>query len=807
MTSPLRLTAVLTHPIQYYAPWFRRMHASAPDVALTVVHATQPTPAQQGVGFDHAFEWDIPLTEGYQSIVVRPPAPDDRIDSGSFMGVDVPQIGRAIAETRPDVVLITGWYSVTLVRALFACRRLGVPTLYRGDSHLLSGPRGWKRPLWALKTKLLLRQFDGFLSPGVRVSEYLRWYGVPDHRIFQVPHAVDNEAFASAAAPYQQPDVRAAARRRWGIDADAFVVLFVGKLVGSKRPVNVVRAVARLAPGATLMVVGSGPLEPQIRAEATRAGVSLKMVGFLNQSQLGEPYALADCLTLPSDFPETWGLVVNEALATGLPCVVSSAVGCAPDLIRDGETGYVYPLDDSDALAMTLAKVRHRTAEGHDGGPACRALVAAYSYDAMTAGVVRAARAVLPHSPGPEPAWRASPRRIIACCGQMVIAGGLERMTFEVLNAARRNGAACHAIVNGWENFRITPLAEASGASWSVGPYRYPLKRRGLNPLVVARMALEVLRVSADLLRVSWRIRPTHIFLPDYQGVLRNVVALVWLRARGVRVVARLGNAPAPGRFYRILWRYVVSPFVDLFVSNSGFTRRELLAVQIRADKVQTIPNMPTRRATQWRADGPRVAGRIIFVGQIIPEKGLDVLLDAVALLRGRGLDATLDVVGDMDGWESPGYRGHRASLRARAARADLAGAVDFLGWREDVPALMSRASVHCCPSRMEQREAFGNVVLEAKMSGIPSVVTMSGDLPDLVAHQHDGWVCAEITPEALAEGLAYFLTRPDERAQAGVAARASADQYSEERFGAAWSAVFDLDSESTDTCGSLISN
>ena len=99
------------------------------------------------------------------------------------------------------------------------------------------------------------------------------------------------------------------------------------------------------------------------------------MVGFLNQSQLGEPYALADCLTLPSDFPETWGLVVNEALATGLPCVVSNAVGCAPDLIRDGETGYVYPLDDIEALAMTLAKVRHRNAEGRDWGPACRALV------------------------------------------------------------------------------------------------------------------------------------------------------------------------------------------------------------------------------------------------------------------------------------------------------------------------------------------------------------------------------------------------------------------------------------------------
>lgn len=788
---PVRLTAVLTHPIQYYAPWFRCIHASAPELALTVVHATRPTPEQQGVGFDRPFEWDVPLTEGYRSIVVRPAKARDRIDSGSFTGLDVPEIGSAIADTAPDVVLITGWYSVTLVRALFACRRLGVPTLYRGDSHLLSGPRGWKRPFWTLKTGLLLRQFDGFLSPGVRVTEYLRWYGVPDYRIFHVPHAVDNETFAASAAPYQDPAVRAAARRRWGIDPDAFVVLFVGKLVRSKRPVNVVRALAKLTPGTVFVVVGSGPLEAELRAEAARLGVSLKLVGFMNQSQLGEPYALADCLTLPSDFPETWGLVVNEALATGLPCVVSNAVGCAPDLIRDGETGYVYPLGDIDALATTLARVRDRKAAGHDWGPACRRMVAAYSYAAMTAGVVRASRSVLAHSPGPEPAWDEAPCRIVACCGQMVIAGGLERMTFEVLHAVRRFGGVSHAIVNSWENFRITPLAEASGATWSIGPYWYPLIRRRLTPVAIVRMAIEVISVSVDLLRVARRIRPTHIFMPDYQAVLRNSLALLWLRARGVHVIARLGNAPAPGRFYRLLWRHVIDRFVDGFVTNSGFTRRELLALDISPEKMRTIPNMPARRLTPWSAGGSRIPGRVIFVGQIIPEKGLDLLLDAVALLRERGVDATLDVVGDMDGWESPGYVGHRASLRARAARVDLAGFVNFLGWREDVPALMSRASIHCCPSRPEQREAFGNVVLEAKVSGLPSVVLPSGDLADLVAHRSDGWVCASFDADALAEGLGFFLTRPDELARASSAAKASAEQYSEERFTTAWNDVF----------------
>ena len=791
MTAPIRLTAVLTHPIQYYAPWFRHIEAHAPEIALTVVHATQPTPEQQGVGFDRAFEWDVPLTEGYRSLTVRAPRPADRIDSGHFGGLDVPEISGAIAKTNPDVVMITGWYSVTLVRALVACRRLGIPTLNRGDSHLLSGPTNWTRVLWTLKTRLLLRQFDGFLCPGRRVHEYLQWYGVPDYRIFRVPHAVDNDMFAATAAPFQQPDARAAARTRLGIEPDAFVPLFVGKLVPSKRPTNIVRAAARLGRGVSVVFAGSGALDAELRALAAELGVDLKLIGFLNQTELGEAYALADCLVLPSDYPETWGLVVNEALATGLPCVVSDAVGCAPDMIRDGESGYVYPLGNVEELAGAFEKIRRRKADGYDWSPRCREVVGEFSYGAMTAGLVRACRSVIRHSIGAEPEWQETPRRIVACCGQMVIAGGLERMTFEVLRVLKEQGVPAHTIVNSWESFRITPLAEAAGSSWSIGPYWYPLTRRALSPANVWRMVVEVSRVSAHLLRVARRVRPTHIFLPDFHTTLRNSLALLWLRARGVRVVARLGNAPTPGRFYRFLWRHVVNRLVDQFVANSSFTQRELLAHGIPPAKVEMILNMPSRRAHAWSADGARIPGRVIYVGQMIPEKGVDLLLDAIAIVRSRGVDATLDIVGDMDGWEAPSYRGHRASLRERAGRPDLAGAVAFLGWREDVPLLLRSASVHCCPSRPEQREAFGNVVLEAKLSGIPSIVTPSGDLPELVAHRRDGWVCSESTADAIADALEFFLTQPAALEAAGEAALCSAASYGEDRFAAAWARVF----------------
>src|SRR5205823_815927 len=124
------------------------------------------------------------------------------------------------------------------------------------------------------------------------------------------------------------------------------------------------------------------PVDRDLEQRSAQLGVDTKLVGFLNQTEVGRAYAAADCLVLPSDAHETWGLVVNEALATGLPCAVSDAVGCAPDLIRDGETGYAHPLDDIAALAATLEQIRIRKAQAYDWQPACRALIRAYSYDA-----------------------------------------------------------------------------------------------------------------------------------------------------------------------------------------------------------------------------------------------------------------------------------------------------------------------------------------------------------------------------------------------------------------------------------------
>ena len=798
MSRPIRLTIVMTHPVQYYSPWFRYITAKADGIDLTVLYATEPTPSQQGVGFDRAFTWDVPLTDGYRCRIMRPPRPGESVHSDVFWGIDVPEIGEALLDSKPDVALVGGWYSITLLRALWACRRRRIPVLYRGDTHLGSAPTGWRWPAWALKTWSLLRCFDGYLSVGRRTRAYLRRFGVPDSRIFAAPHCVDNDHFAHSAARHQTPESRATARTFFGLPVDDFVVLFVGKLEPKKRPQDVIRAVAQLGSETSLLVVGAGPLESVCREEAQALGVRASWAGFLNQSQIGQAYAAADCLTLPSDWGETWGLVVNEAMATGLPCVVSDRVGCARDLVIAGETGDVSPFGDTSALAAALKRLGESREAGRDFAAACRTRVSGYSHEAATVGLVAACQDTLQrHARASAPERRRATRRVIACCGHMSMVSGLELMTFEVLRALRAQGTVIHCILNTWANWDkpqekhpIAVLAERIGASWATGYYWYGFERRSRNPLKVAQLMWDTLRTSGGLLWEAWHFRPSHVFMPDYLAVLRNAPALTLLRLVGCQVILRLGNAPEPGSFYRRVWRHGVNPFVDRFICNSRFTQTELEAHGIPASKVSQIYNCAPSRREPGLTDIARDAYRIIYVGQIIPAKGVDLVLDAVGIV-GRGYDVGLDVVGDMEGWASPSLMPYREAIVARAGQPDLVGRVQFIGWREDVPALLARASILCCPSRPELREGFGVVVVEAKLAGVPSVVCPSGALPELVEHGEDGWVASEVSADALAEGIEYFLKDATRLLRARQAARRSAARFSRDKFAEAWWAVF----------------
>ncbi|HUQ18017.1 MAG TPA: glycosyltransferase family 4 protein, partial [Gemmatimonadaceae bacterium] len=246
---------------------------------------------------------------------------------------------------------------------------------------------------WEMNTRVMLSFFSAFLTVGRRNREYLKHFGIGDPQIHFAPDCVDNDLFRKTSETSRTVAGRGSARERLGVSEDAFAVLFVGKLDDNKRPWDVIAAVAELGDRATAVIVGSGPAADKCRAAAERAGARAVFPGFVNQSGLGEIYGACDVCVLPSE-SETWGLVVNESLAAGTPCVVSDEVGCAPDLIYPGKTGDVFKAGDATALAGALRKIRDAKSQGHDFKEDCETLVSGYSLEVATEGLVAAVRSV-----------------------------------------------------------------------------------------------------------------------------------------------------------------------------------------------------------------------------------------------------------------------------------------------------------------------------------------------------------------------------------------------------------------------------
>jgi glycosyltransferase involved in cell wall biosynthesis len=390
----LRLAVVTSHPIQYQAPWFRGL-AKELDLQVFFCHK-QDARGQAAAGFGHAFEWDVPLLEGYSYAWLRNVARNPGVET--FAGCDTPDIEGVLRDGRFDACLVNGWYLKSYVQAVRACRRLRIPTLMRGDSQL----RTQRSRLWSAAKywpyRWFLSRIDAHLYVGQANRRYLQYYGVPDRRLFPVLHFVDNERFVRGAEDARRDGVAERLRAEWGVTPNTTVFLFCGKLIGKKRPedfVNGVASAARRGAPAFGVVVGSGPLEAELRTLAAAVKAPLRFVGFQNQSQMPPYYAAADCLVLPSDGGETWGLVVNEAMACGLPAIVSDAVGCAADLIESGRTGESYPLGHVENLADAIERLsRRQPSEVSLMKRAVRAKIRGYSCDAAVKGTVHAIEAV-----------------------------------------------------------------------------------------------------------------------------------------------------------------------------------------------------------------------------------------------------------------------------------------------------------------------------------------------------------------------------------------------------------------------------
>jgi glycosyltransferase involved in cell wall biosynthesis len=350
-----RLAIVSTHAIQYQAPLFRAI-SSNPGIDLEVLFCHNATPKEQAAaGFGVEFHWDVSLFDGYRYRFLKNVAAQPTV--AGFWGLDTPELTKLIQQKRYDAVIINGWHYKSAWQAMRACWKTETPVMARGDSHLhTERPAAKRLAKWPFY-RWFIPKLDACLPVGKWSRDYFLNYGARPDRVFIVPHVVDTKFFSSATTMLlpQKSHLRA----QWNLREDSVVFLFAGKFIEKKRPMDFVRAVdtaAKQLESISGLMVGDGPLRAECEEFVKEQNAPIRFTGFLNQSQIAAAYVAADALLLPSD-GETWGLIVNEAMACGLPCIVSDRVGCGPDMIVPHETGEIFPLGDIGRLTNLLVAI------------------------------------------------------------------------------------------------------------------------------------------------------------------------------------------------------------------------------------------------------------------------------------------------------------------------------------------------------------------------------------------------------------------------------------------------------------------
>lgn len=310
-----------------------------------------------------------------------------------------PTLVREIRQCRPDVVVCTPFPALTSLTAFLLCRLTGIPfvlDIYTMQSESLG------RRLLGPVLRGIARGCAGFVARSRRTVGYLVSLGVSPDRIHLAPHPVDYPGLRAGSR--LAPADRARLRGAYGIGRDR-VVLYVGRLVRRKGLAVLLEAFARVktrCPETALVLVGEGYQRQALEEQRRRAGLAdVCFTGPVAHADLAPLYGLADLFVLPSISTnlklwgeETWGFVVGEAMACGLPVVVTDRVGCADDLVREGENGLVVPEKDPDRLARAMLAILEDDRLRARMGEASERLIQAFSYDRAAEGYRAAIGAV-----------------------------------------------------------------------------------------------------------------------------------------------------------------------------------------------------------------------------------------------------------------------------------------------------------------------------------------------------------------------------------------------------------------------------
>jgi len=377
--------------------------------------------------------------------------------------------------------------------------------------------------------------------------------------------------------------------------------------------------------------------------------------------------------------------------------------------------------------------------------------------------------------------------RILALFGARVIFGA-ERDNIETLAALREQGCEVLCLVRDetW-NQAITEALAARGLACAPIPY-IDGWLPGWRLHIMLRNPVAFIVGNWRFLKLVREFRPTHIHAFNTLYILSFLLGLLIV---STPMIYRAGERPVCHRWiWRALWRFTIWR-TQQFVAVSKFIAREIESSGVRPDRIEVIygkPPMRLCRAEILPLAPPEPAVRdIVFVGQIVENKGPHLLIQAFQKIACKPSRARLLIAGRISQWKGDDWA---RELQNRVARDRvLSSRVVFLGFVENVPELLQGRTVLAAPTLIE--EALGLVVMEAKAAGLPSVVFPSGGLPEMIEHGIDGWICRDRSVDALTEALNLYVADPLLASCQGAAAKASLRHFDVEEFGSRWKKLY----------------
>ena len=387
---PYKLAYFVTHPIPYQAPLLRKI-ANKDSVDFKTFFISDHTVRPYfDTDFNQTTKWDTSLLEGYDYVILK------KIFKSNRLGFFIPfvyGISKALREENWDAVWIHGYNHFSLIIALFLAPLYKIPVFFRAESTLLATKSNFIKDIFI---RLLIKLSSRLLYIGNSNKDYYLKYGATESQLFFTPYAVDNEIYRFTNQEKEEISERLI--KEINIDEETIIILFVGKLIDRKNPLLLLEAfyeVIRQQPQNkfVLLYVGTGPVLEQLENKIKHYNLdsTVKILGFKNERELRDYYAIADLLVIPSK-EETFGLVVNEAMSAGTAIIASNVVGSSRDLVINGinGNGFIFESENLESLTSMLKKALSNKAALLNMAKKSEEMIKVWDYEKDIEGIISA---------------------------------------------------------------------------------------------------------------------------------------------------------------------------------------------------------------------------------------------------------------------------------------------------------------------------------------------------------------------------------------------------------------------------------